>query len=342
MAGKIELVLPGLFDLPPVEVSPTLQAELGALNRVLRLASVHANRAYSIDALLRRVLALESSPKESFTGLPMAQAQDLSGERRAERLLLFQAVHLHPDLHDAIIVPIEKTRQNLEDISLLINDLEHLFKVDFDIEAVADGQFLMELHGFDAPLHYPHLLSVLGKAANPYIEQSGFNLDWYKLLNEMQMFLHQHDINQARLRSGLLPINSLWFWGGGAKPRLVEKRFACYCDEPLLARFIRSLGLTTASLAEISELPAAEDALVVDLSLLELLKGELASDIENRLLEIERELLRPLLRLAERDGRRFFLRGGYEYDFELGRFAALRFWRRPRGLFDRFGPDPRN
>ena len=334
MAGKVELVLPGLFDLPPDEISTDLQAELGALNRILRLASVGPDQAYSIDAMLRRALALEPPPPGEFTGLPLAQAQDSSGKRRAERLLLFQAVHLRPDLHSAIVVPIERNEKNIEDINIIINDLGGLFKVDFDIDSIADGQFLLELHGFDAPLHYPHPLSVLGKAANPYVEQSRGNLDWYRLLNEVQMFLHQHQINQARLRAGLLPINSLWFWGGGAKPPPASIKLACYCDEPLLARLTSSLGLATAGLAEIDQLGAEEDALVIDLSLLELLKDGRPSDIGTSLRAIENNLFRPLLRLIERDGKRLTLRSGYVYDFTLGRFAALRFWRRPRALSD--------
>ena len=79
---------------------------------------------------------------------------------------------MRPDLHTAMFVPIQVNEINLDDISILINDLRDLFKVDCDIEEIADGIYLMELREFDAPLHYPHPLSVMGKAAIPYIEQS--------------------------------------------------------------------------------------------------------------------------------------------------------------------------
>jgi len=47
---------------------------------------------------------------------------------------------------------------------------------------------------------------------------------WTRLLNEVQMALHEHPLNLSRQARGLLPVNSLWPWGGGqfaqADPRL--------------------------------------------------------------------------------------------------------------------------
>ena len=337
MAGKIELVLPGLFDLPLVEIEPGISAQLNGLNRILRLATAVPNSAFSIDAILRRMLTLESPSGEVTQGLPLAQAFASSSMRPPDRLLLFRAVHLQPDLHSAIVVPIQHNDRNINDISIIINDLKDLFKVDCDIVSIGDGLYLMALHEFDAPSHYPHLLSVLGKAANPYIEQSRENLSWYKLLNEMQMFMHQHDVNQQRQQQGLLPLNSLWFWGGGERPRQVDNRFAWSCDDPVLSRFARSLECAIAPTRDIAELERSADALVVDLRLLELLKTGDASDIGPLLLELENNLLQPLLGALERDRKRLYLRAGYDFDFELGPRAALKFWRRSSSLEDWLG-----
>ena len=37
-------------------------------------------------------------------------------------------------------------------------------------------------------------------------------------LNELQMLLFEHPVNQAREARGELPVNSLWLWGGGCLP----------------------------------------------------------------------------------------------------------------------------
>ena len=39
------------------------------------------------------------------------------------------------------------------------------------------------------------------------------------LMNEVQMLLHEHPVNAAREARGVPPVNSLWFWGGGALAR---------------------------------------------------------------------------------------------------------------------------
>lgn len=41
---------------------------------------------------------------------------------------------------------------------------------------------------------------------------------WRALLNEVQVALHHHPRNAERTRQGLLPVNALWFWGGGRLP----------------------------------------------------------------------------------------------------------------------------
>lgn len=39
-----------------------------------------------------------------------------------------------------------------------------------------------------------------------------------RLLNDVQVMLHDHPVNQAREARGLHPVNSLWVWGGGERP----------------------------------------------------------------------------------------------------------------------------
>ncbi len=333
MSGNLDLVLPGLFDLPLSELAPELLAEkLPGLNRILRQANTMPNQAFTIDSVLRQVLDLPTPQESLAPGLPLAQSCAPSGIEKASRSLLFQAVHLQPDLHSAIIVPIQKNSDNLDDITIIINDLKDLFKVDFDIDVVADDLFLMTLNELEAPTHYPHILSVLGKPANPFIQQSRDNLRWYKLLNEIQMFMHQHPVNQERVRSGRLPANSLWFWGGGVLPQQYARNLAWCCDDPILNRFAESLGLKTPKLGELADLDASIDAVCIDLRLLELLKTGVATELDQLLLDIEASLLTPLLNIVDKKRRRLRLRAGFEFDFELTPVAGLKFWRRPRNL----------
>lgn len=41
-----------------------------------------------------------------------------------------------------------------------------------------------------------------------------------QIMNDVQMLLHEHPVNNARERRGLPPINSIWLWGAGNVPVL--------------------------------------------------------------------------------------------------------------------------
>jgi hypothetical protein len=60
--------------------------------------------------------------------------------------------------------------------------------------------------------------SAVGRDINPLLPQGEDARTFRTLLNELQMLLFAHPVNQAREARGELPINSLWLWGGGHKP----------------------------------------------------------------------------------------------------------------------------
>lgn len=59
---------------------------------------------------------------------------------------------------------------------------------------------------------------------------------WISLQNEIQMLLFQHPINESRELNGKLPVNSLWFSGGGEMPetdiRLVPENMTIVANTP--------------------------------------------------------------------------------------------------------------
>lgn len=331
----MQLILPGLFDLPLDELETGfVTAELPALNRILGLSTVRENSDYTIDAMLSRALSLKSqngTSLNSTAGLAMAQAY--APDQDPARLLLVEAIHLQADMHNAIAVPIPQDQKNQQDISIIINDMCDLFKVDCDITEIADGCYLLRLKEFDAPLHYLHPLSVLGKSINPFVEQSRQVLAWYRLINEFQMFMHQHPQNEQRQQQGRLSINSLWAWGAGAAPT-PGLRPAWYCDDPQLNQFAASLGLTVEPCSKLANCSVLDDAVVVDLRFLQLLKSGLDRKLDELLLEIERELLAPLLARLAQGPQTLWLRAGFRVDFEMKPSARYKFWRRPGSLTD--------
>ena len=331
MVSGVQILLPGLFDLPLEELDSTwLREQLPNLNRILGFSVTAASEDYSIDALLAGALLLQVD--EGGAGLAMASAF-AADDQAGERLMLVKAIHLRADMQGAVAVPIPETPENVRDIDIIINDLKGYFKEDCDISAVTDGLYLMRLRAFDPPTHYPHPLSVLGKNINPFVEQSRQVMPWYRLINEFQMFMHQHPLNSARLQQGRLPINSLWAWGAGTRP-VPSARPLFYCDDPLLRHFAASLGMQLESCNKLQGEAELDHALIVDLRLLQLLKAGLDARLDELLLEIENQLLKPLLRALQRRPVPLLLRAGYRLDFALGTRAGFKFWRRPGNLLD--------
>lgn len=56
-----------------------------------------------------------------------------------------------------------------------------------------------------------------------------------QLISEIEMALHDHEVNQVRQAIGRSPVNSLWLWGGGMAPeQQTVPHPPLFCDDPLL------------------------------------------------------------------------------------------------------------
>lgn len=61
------------------------------------------------------------------------------------------------------------------------------------------------------------------------------------ILSEIEMALHEHEVNERRLAEGKPPVNSLWLWGGGLAPEKVTRpQPPAFTDDPLLLGYWES------------------------------------------------------------------------------------------------------
>lgn len=82
-----------------------------------------------------------------------------------------------------------------------------------------------------------------GRAIDHLLPQGADAGRYRTQLNELQMLLHEHPVNQAREARGALPVNALWLWGGGSKPAVPISHVPLYArdDEArALGRFCRA------------------------------------------------------------------------------------------------------
>ncbi len=292
-----------------------------ALTHLLTFARQLPNSNYDFDQVLSECLGLRQG------GLPYAHAvQADSGESAS---LLFKALHLRPDINNAILYPLNDHL----DKNNIINDLKDYFKVDCNIKTQPDDIFLMQLHEIDTSTipNTPHYLSVLGKPISDYIQQAKSNLPWYRLLNEMQMFMHQHEINQQRWQQGQPMVNSLWCWGGAQHSGESFPHISWYSDDWLMQRLGQLYCGQAQPISALADDNIHRDTVIIDLTLLRLLKGDTSGDIQQTLLDLDQRCLQPLLKSSVRHIRLHTIGGSSFYYRPTHRW---KFWNKQRTAVD--------
>lgn len=327
MRAHVEVILPGLFDLPLLELDDDFCASrLPALNHILRFGQRLSNPLDDFEGIFSDSLGVVGQ-----TALPFAGGFAGIGES-SSRILLAQATHIKADVRNAFVLPLDQNEETKENILFIINDLCDLFKEDCDITLLEDGLYLINLKHCEAPGHYPHILSVTGRKVDPYIEQSRQALPWYQLINEMQMFMHAHEVNQGRLAKGLLPINSLWCWGAGEFVEPPDRQIKCYCDDSILSAYISRAELKLQALDDFPGAGFSKQNIYIDLGLLRALKSSDGEDLQSLLSGMESKLFKPLVKAVDAGQISLRLRTGHDYDFQLSRFSALKSWRKSVNL----------
>ncbi len=156
---------------------------------------------------------------------------------------------------------------------------------------------------------------------------SGDNVASHRnLLSEIEMALHDHDVNERRQAAGQPPINSLWLWGGGMAPeRRKQAQPPLFANEPLL------LGYWECAMAEAELWPGSVTACLESAN-----AGFVAVTPRGQFDTRSLQTWLGELRAAVEDGRigRLVLlfRDGLRAD--IRRSQRMRFWRRDSALLD--------
>jgi hypothetical protein len=186
------------------------------------------------------------------------------------------------------------------------------------------------------------LPDVAGKSINERLPGGPNGAKLRKLMNEIQMLLHTHPVNQARELQGLPTVNSIWLWGSGRLPTLDAKPYAyLWASNPV------AQGLAVASHTPWSELPANGRALFnmavgsgAHLVVLDGLRGAAAQGDHDAwqkgLRVLEEKWFKPVTqayRKGQLDALTIHALGPrHNMTFTLEGKARWKFWRRPRPL----------
>lgn len=80
-----------------------------------------------------------------------------------------------------------------------------------------------------------------GAVADEFMPPAIASRGYHRLLSEIQMYLHPHDVNVRRESAGKRPVNCLWIWGGGRAPeKTVRPIPPLFCRDPLFSGYWQS------------------------------------------------------------------------------------------------------
>lgn len=111
------------------------------------------------------------------------------------------------------------------------------------------------------------LSEVMGRDVGKYMPHGKHGMKFQALLNEVQMLLHDHPINQALEKRGLLALNSLWLSGGGCfeaiNPSAQTPAFQLFANDALSAGLAKWSGVSSALVKDYASFKLVGDGLMV-------------------------------------------------------------------------------
>ena len=184
------------------------------------------------------------------------------------------------------------------------------------------------------------LAAANSRNVHPLLPQGADHKAWHMRLNEIQILLHTSPVNAVREARGVLPANSVWFWGGGRLPQIGTVRWAHLCsDEPLAQGLARLAGVPSNPVpvngTELLAQPGGGAQLLVLGLPVPILSQADAEAWQAALQTLEENWLSPLLAAVHAgDLRSLTLISDSGPLFLYRRAHRWRFWRRPRPLVE--------
>lgn len=181
-----------------------------------------------------------------------------------------------------------------------------------------------------------------GRSIDSLLPHGADSPAWRAHLNDIQMLLHDHPVNETREGAGELPINSVWLWGGGRLPDAVPAPFnAVWSMDVFAAGLAQAARIAARPLpADTAELLRAGASTGVSLIVLDQLRAPAqygdAHGWREHLAQLERDWFAPLLEALRLEHIGMLslhaLGPAGALSVEITRGDLRRFWRRTQPL----------
>jgi len=260
------------------------------------------------------------------SGLGALRMWGQTGDRPAVWIAAADPIFLEPRLDHLVLHALRHEGVPAADLRPLFDHLQRTLATDrqFGFARLGSLGYLRA----DVPISTSGVPAYVVDGHNPadFLPSGEHTRTHRNILSEIEMALHEHEVNLRREDSGQPPVNSLWLWGGGRAPdKQTRPQPPLFADDALL------LGYWESATA-VSELWPGDFTKCAEASLSGFVavtpeEDQTRSSLERWLGEL-RELLRAndvgRLVLLFRDGLRA----------EIRRSHGLKVWRRDSSLLD--------
>lgn len=221
------LVIPHLF--PPARLLQAAAADLRlpALETLLARGTRTPCPAAGVEALVCGALGIPSTQDFPLAAITL---QADNGMAAAHYWLRADPVHLRVMRDRIVLVDSSLLNVSATEAAALTLALSTHFGPAFSPLPMHPQRWYLRLD-YTPRLRTTPLSCVVGCDIDPLLPSGDDAMTFRTLLNELQMLLHEHPVNQAREVRGELPVNSLWLWGGGVLPSQQRSALSLYSDD---------------------------------------------------------------------------------------------------------------
>lgn len=229
------LICPGLLGpVVPLEELPAkawpARSELPCLSRLLRDGKICSHSRQSLEYQILSQLGLAVTPDAE---LPVACLRNrAAAENATTRLWCLDPVHVQIDREMAYLSPPSSMMLTESEAQELIASLNTHFGDELHVHYHSPEEWLVEL---SMELSTTTPVQAVGQDMQRVQATGKDDGRWRSVLNEIQMLLHSHPVNQVRETKGEPLVNSLWLWGGGETAVVTTSITAIYANDTLSA-----------------------------------------------------------------------------------------------------------
>jgi len=201
------LLIPELFPPDPAFAEPLGGRHFPNLETLLARGRRGADVWHSMEQWLFEIFSVER--QLDWPSAPFALLGE-GGNPGEDYWVHAEPVHLEADRDRVLLADSSVLSVSMEEAQSLAETVNRHFSEQLYVEPASADRWYAKLASPPAQATVP-LADVLGRS----IEPGSASIGWHAIMNEIQMLLHEHPVNQAREVRGAPTINGMWLWGGG-------------------------------------------------------------------------------------------------------------------------------